>query len=76
MVFCGVLNAVVERVAYRPLRRAPRLAPLITAIAMSFILQNVAHRLEGPELRLAAVGILPHGDVFNDRPQHLHLGRR
>jgi branched-chain amino acid transport system permease protein len=38
---CGVLNVMIERVAYRPLRGAPKLAPLITAIGMSFILQNV-----------------------------------
>jgi len=42
MVACGVINATIEFVAYRPLRGAPRLAPLITAIGMSFILQNVA----------------------------------
>jgi branched-chain amino acid transport system permease protein len=41
MIGCGVLNTLIERVAYRPLRNAPRLAPLITAIGMSFILQNV-----------------------------------
>ena len=41
MIACGVLNTLIERVAYRPLRGAPRLAPLITAIGMSFILQNV-----------------------------------
>jgi branched-chain amino acid transport system permease protein len=35
------LNVLIERAAYRPLRRAPKLAPLITAIAMSFVLQNV-----------------------------------
>ena len=35
------LNVMIERVAYRPLRDAPKLAPLITAIGMSFILQNV-----------------------------------
>src|SRR5206468_3632378 len=34
MLGCGVLNATIERVAYRPLRGAPRLAPLITAIGM------------------------------------------
>jgi branched-chain amino acid transport system permease protein len=38
---CGTLNVMIERVAYRPLRGAPKLAPLITAIGMSFILQNV-----------------------------------
>jgi len=41
MVACGALNVMIERVAYRPLRSAPRLAPLITAVGFSFILQNV-----------------------------------
>ncbi|MEA2285159.1 MAG: branched-chain amino acid transport system permease protein, partial [Solirubrobacteraceae bacterium] len=41
MVASGTLNTMIERVAYRPLRGAPKLAPLITAIGMSFILQNV-----------------------------------
>jgi len=39
---CMVLGFVMERVAYRPLRGAPRLAPLITAIGLSIILQHVA----------------------------------
>jgi branched-chain amino acid transport system permease protein len=42
MPIIGFLNVSIERVVYRPLRNAPRLAPLITAIGMSFILQNVA----------------------------------
>ncbi len=37
----GVVGVVIERLAYRPLRNAPRLAPLITAIGVSFILQNI-----------------------------------
>jgi len=41
MLASGVLNTMIERVAYRPLRGAPKLAALITAIGMSFILQNV-----------------------------------
>jgi branched-chain amino acid transport system permease protein len=41
MLVCGSLNALIERVGYRPLRGAPRLAPLITAVGFSFILQNV-----------------------------------
>jgi branched-chain amino acid transport system permease protein len=41
MVACGSLNLLIERVAYRPLRNAPKLAPLITAVGFSFILQNV-----------------------------------
>ena len=41
MITCGALNVLIERVAYRPLRNAPKLAPLITAVGFSFILQNV-----------------------------------
>jgi branched-chain amino acid transport system permease protein len=41
MLACGSLNVLIERVAYRPLRSAPKLAPLITAVGFSFILQNV-----------------------------------
>jgi branched-chain amino acid transport system permease protein len=41
MLVSGTLAVIVERVAYRPLRRAPRLVPLITAIGLSFILQDV-----------------------------------
>ena len=41
MLVPGVLNVMIERVAYRPLRDAPKLAPLITAVGFSFILQNV-----------------------------------
>jgi len=41
MVASGSLNVMIERVAYRPLRNAPKLAPLITAVGVSFILQNV-----------------------------------
>src|SRR5690349_22227773 len=41
MLVTGSLNVLIERVAYRPLRAAPKLAPLITAVGFSFILQNV-----------------------------------
>ena len=41
MLVCGSLNVLIERVGYRPLRGAPKLAPLITAVGFSFILQNV-----------------------------------
>jgi branched-chain amino acid transport system permease protein len=41
MATSSSLNVMIERVAYRPLRNAPKLAPLITAVGMSFILQNV-----------------------------------
>jgi len=41
MAVSGTINVMIERVGYRPLRNAPRLAPLITAVGFSFILQNV-----------------------------------
>jgi len=40
MLGCGVLGVAIERLAYRPLCNAPRLAPLVTAIGVSFILEN------------------------------------
>jgi branched-chain amino acid transport system permease protein len=48
MVACGLLGVGIERVAYKPLRNSPRLAVLITAIGMSFILQNVGLAWKGP----------------------------
>jgi branched-chain amino acid transport system permease protein len=47
MPIIGLLNVGIERVVYRPLRNAPRLAPLITAVGVSFILQNVALTIAG-----------------------------
>ena len=41
IVFCAVLNATIERLAYRRLRNSGRLAPLISAIGMSFIIENI-----------------------------------
>ncbi len=41
MLLTGVLNVVIDRIAYKPLRKAPRLAPLITAVGMSFALENI-----------------------------------
>ncbi|MDH3309718.1 MAG: branched-chain amino acid ABC transporter permease [Gammaproteobacteria bacterium] len=46
---CTVLGFLIERVAYRPLRRAPRLAALITAIGMSIVLQNAAMLIWGKQ---------------------------
>ena len=53
MIFCGLFSLVIERFAYRPLRNAPRLNSLITAIAVELILQNVMRVLPfvGPNPR-------------------------
>ncbi len=42
VVVCAALNFTIEKLAYRPLRNAPRLAPLITAMGMSLLLQTIA----------------------------------
>ncbi|MDH4178845.1 MAG: branched-chain amino acid ABC transporter permease, partial [Thermoleophilia bacterium] len=64
----ATINATIERIAYKPLRRAPRLAPLITAVGVSFVVQNVSLALYGVDFesvpnfipRTAAITI---GDV-------------
>lgn len=48
MLLCAVLGVVIERVAYRPLRNAPRLAPLISAIGVSLILEDIGKFIVGP----------------------------
>ena len=70
MVGCGLINTTVERIAYKPLRGQPRLVPLITAIAASFILQNIALAWKGPNFvqlntgPSGAADFLPQGNVF------------
>jgi len=72
MTVMGLINVAIERFAYRPLRHAPRLAPLITAIGVSLILQNIMQIIVGtgdrkvpqliPNIRIeilgASIGIL------------------
>jgi branched-chain amino acid transport system permease protein len=76
MLASGTLNVMIERVAYKPLRNAPKLAPLITAIGMSFILQNVGLLWRGqPDASPDLIGsqddyftvfgvAIEHSDVF------------
>src|SRR6201996_2814689 len=47
-VVCALLGYTIERVASRPLRRAPRLAPLITAIGVSLLLETAAMMIWSP----------------------------
>src|SRR5829696_3894386 len=47
----GALGVAIERFAYRPLRQAPRIAPLITALGVSFFLQNSMLLLFGSDYR-------------------------
>src|SRR3954469_1777677 len=77
MICCGCLNVMIERVAYRPLRSAPKLAPLITAVGFSFILQNVGllwlggshvsvpDLIESQKVLFTIFGVpITHGDVL------------
>jgi branched-chain amino acid transport system permease protein len=67
MVASGALNVMIERVAYRPLRNAPKLAPLITAVGFSFILQNVG---------VLWIGGSPKGipDLINAQKELFNIG--
>jgi branched-chain amino acid transport system permease protein len=51
VVVCSILNFVIEKVAYRPLRNAPRLAPLITAMGVSLLLQTLAMIIWKPDFK-------------------------
>lgn len=51
MAGSAVVGVVIEMIAYRPLRKAPRLAALISAIGMSIFLQNLALAVMGPQTR-------------------------
>jgi branched-chain amino acid transport system permease protein len=67
MLASGSLNTMIERVAYRPLRNAPKLAPLITAVGFSFILQNVG---------LLWIGGSPEGitDLIDAQKEIVNIG--
>ena len=67
-LFCGGLNVAVDRIVYKPLRNAPKLAPLVSAIGVSFIFMNVGLFWLGPADRsfpelLPSTNLLP-GDVL------------
>ena len=59
----ALANAVIERVAYKPLRNAPRLAPLITAVGVSFILQNIGLAIYGPSFHTIP-DVIPRTDAI------------
>ena len=59
----ALINGGIERVAYRPLRQAPRLAPLITAVGVSFIVWNTSLALYGVDYESGS-DLIPQGDAF------------
>jgi branched-chain amino acid transport system permease protein len=64
MIGCGLLNATIERIAYKPLRGAPRLVPLITAIGIAFVLEDIAFIWKGPRPVPLSPTTLPTGAIF------------
>ncbi len=62
MAFCGVLGVAVERLAYRPLRQAPRMNLLLCALGVSIILQNLVLKTHGAETRyFHTASLIPPG---------------
>ena len=61
---CGVLGVVIERFAYRPLRNAPRIAPLISALGVSFFLQNSVLLLFGADFKQYGTFDFSNGDLI------------
>ena len=59
----AVVNAAIERIAYKPLRQAPRLAPLITAVGMSFIVSNISLALYGVDFE-SVPNFIPRTDAI------------
>jgi branched-chain amino acid transport system permease protein len=64
MAVGSTMNASIERVAYRRLRNAPRLAPLITAVGVSFIIQNVSLAIWGVTAK-DVPALIPATDMFD-----------
>lgn len=65
MTGCALLGVAIERFAYRPLRRAPRIAPLISALGVSFFLQQTATLLWTSIPRSYNTFALHRGELFN-----------
>ena len=65
MVTTGLINVTIDRLAYRPLRKSTRLAPLITAIGVSFMLENLALLWKGPS-PIAYPDIVPSVDILRE----------
>jgi len=78
MIVCAVLGYLIERIAYRPLRNAPRIASLITAIGVSFLLEYGGQFVFGPDPKFFPTLIEKHvinfGGVVTTNYQLIVLG--
>jgi branched-chain amino acid transport system permease protein len=66
-LFCALLNLFVDRLIYKPLRRAPKLAPLVSAIGVSFIFQNIGLLWKGPA-DLSVPKLISQRNLLGDSP--------
>jgi len=77
MIVCAAFGYVIERVAYRPLRKAPRVASLITAIGVSFLLEYGGQFVFGPDPKffptLIEKHIIPFGGIITTNYQIIVL---
>ena len=64
MVVCGVLGVIIERIAYKPLRNATRIAALITAIGVSYFLEYSTQKIMGP-------GVITYPSVLSNQTFHV-----
>ena len=64
MVVCGVLGVIIERIAYKPLRNATRIAALITAIGVSYFLEYSTQKIMGP-------GVKTYPSVLSNKTFHV-----
>ena len=64
MVVCGVLGVIIERIAYKPLRNATRIAALITAIGVSYFLEYSTQKIMGP-------GVKTYPSVLSNQTFHV-----
>jgi branched-chain amino acid transport system permease protein len=78
MLICGLLGYLNERIAYRPLRNAPRIASLITAIGVSFLLESGGQFVFGPDPKFFPTLVVKHviniGGVVTTNYQLIVLG--
>ncbi len=66
----AVFNGTIERIAYKPLRNAPRLAPLITAVGMSFIVFNISLAVYDVDYKSGS-DLIPQGTAFSIGDVHI-----
>lgn len=64
MIACALLGMLIERLAYRPVRREARLTLLITAIGVSLFIENVAQLVFGPDPKFFP-SLAPHADILD-----------